>query len=87
MYTLDPRILLISEKKGPKAKPGAVLFYIEQRCGVDNFDKMVRDLNTQPKTDDWRISTFTFLLDVNGINAQTILKYKRSEKSKVRRSF
>lgn len=72
---------------GTKSKPEAILFYNEQRCGVDIFNKMVRELSSQSKTDDWRISTFTFLLDVACINAQTILKYNMPGKHDNRRYF
>ena len=72
---------------GPKAKPEAILFYNEQRCGVDIFNKMLRNLSSQPKCDDWRLAVFTFMLDVAAINAQTILKYRLPEKAKCRRTF
>jgi hypothetical protein len=60
---------------GHKRKPEAVLFYNEQRCGVDIMNKMIRELSTQPKTDDWRMCVFTFMIDVACINAWTILRY------------
>ena len=71
---------------GAKKKPEAVLFYNEQRCEVDIMNKMIRELSTQPKTDDWQICVFTFILDVACINARTILKYNL-KKEDTRRVF
>ena len=40
-----------------KKKPESVLFYNEQRCGVDIVSRMVREIRSQPKCDDYyRIS-------------------------------
>ena len=62
-----------------------MLFYNEQRCGVDIMNKMIKELTTQPKTDDWRMAVFTFVIDVACINAQTILRYnlKKSDERRV----
>ena len=69
-----------------KKKPEAILFYNEQRCGVDIVNRMVREYKTQPKCDDYRIPIFTFLLDIGVINSLTILKYNLG-KSPSRRHF
>ena len=67
-------------------KPEAVLFYSEQRCGVDIMNKMIRELSTQPKTGDWRMAVFTFVIDIACINTQIILRYKL-KKSDQRRVY
>ena len=60
---------------GAKKKPECVLLYNEQRCGVDVVNRMIREYKSQPKSDDYRVAVFTFLLDLATINAQTVLKY------------
>ena len=58
-----------------KKKPEAILFYNEQRCGVDIVNRMLKTTRSQPKTDEYKISIFTFILDISAINAHTIFKY------------
>ena len=69
-----------------KKKPEVVLFYNEQRCGVDVVNRMLKDCRSQPKTDDYRIAVFTFLLDLATVNGQTILQYNQGKKG-IRRQF
>ena len=70
-----------------KRKPESILFYNEQRCDVDIFNRMIRELTTQPKTDEWRFSVFTLLIDIACINAHTILKYNALGKHLVPRQY
>ena len=69
-----------------KKKAEAILFYNEQRCGVDIVNRMMKEFRSQPKSGDYRIAVFTFLLDLGAVNAQTILQYNWGEKIK-RREF
>ena len=72
---------------GYKTKPEAVLFYNQQRCGVDVVNHMLRDISCQSKSDTWQFAAFTFLLDLSCINAQTILKYNLKNNKICRREF
>ena len=70
-----------------RSKPEAVLFYNEQRCAVDVVNHMVKDCSSQSKTDSWAFAVFTFLIDVAGINAQTILRHNLKKPKINRRAF
>ena len=70
-----------------RLKPEAVLFYNEQRCAVDVVNHMVKDCSSQSKTDSWAFAVFTFLIDLAGINAQTILKHNLKKTKINRRAF
>ena len=43
---------------GSKKKPEAVHFYNQMRCGVDIFNRMLRDMRSQPKSD-WLLGVIT----------------------------
>ena len=83
-------LMITTEHDKPKVgtdyrhKPEAIMFYNEQRCAVDVVNHMVKDCSSQSKTDKWAFALFTFLIDVAGINAQTILT-KNLKKTKLRR--
>ena len=70
-----------------RLKPDAIIFYNQQRCSVDVVNHMVKDCSTQSKTDSWAFAVFTFLIDLAGINAQTILKHNTKKTKINRRSF
>ena len=87
-----PVLLLTSAHDQPtldeneKRKAECILLYNEQRCGVDIVNRMLHENKSQPKSDDYRISVFTFLLDLAVINSITILKYNLRE-APTRRNF
>ena len=61
---MDPHI---SQESHRKNKPVVFYFYNSQRCGVNNFNKMLKEYSSQP-------ISYSRILNLAAANAQTILK-------------
>lgn len=55
-----------------KKKPESVLYYNENKCGVDMLDSMCRQMSTKAGCRRWPLAVFFNLLDIAGINAWII---------------
>ena len=52
-------------------------FYNSKRCGVDIINQLLCDYSWQFTCDSQVVVIFTFILDLAGVNARTILKYNK----------
>lgn len=69
-----------------KRKPKSVLYYNENKCGVDMLDSMCRQMSTKAACRRWTLSVFFNILDLAAINAWIIFK-KKTGSSISRRQF
>ena len=73
------------QKEGKK-KPESVLYYNENKCGVDMLDAMCRQMSTKARCRRWPLAVFFNILDMVGINSWII--YKKNTGSNIsRRNF
>ena len=70
-----------------KEKPVVIDFYNSQRCGLDIVNEMLKDISSQPVSNNWAIVVFTFILDLCAINSCTIFKYNCPNDFNGRREF
>jgi len=57
-----------------KKKPESVLYYNENKCGVDMLDSMCRQMSTKAGCRRWPLAVFFNILDIAGINAWIIFR-------------
>jgi len=69
-----------------KKKPEAVLYYNENKCGVDMLDSMCRQMSTKAGCRRWPLAVFWNILDIAGINAWIL--FRKTTNSQIsRRQF
>jgi len=69
-----------------KKKPESVLYYNENKCGVDMLDSMCRQMSTKAGCRRWPLAVFFNVLDIAGINAWIIFR-KTTGSRQSRRQF
>jgi len=69
-----------------KKKPEAVLYYNENKCGVDMLDSMCRQMSTKAGCRRWPLAVFWNILDIAGINAWILFR-KTTNSQTSRRQF
>jgi hypothetical protein len=69
-----------------KKKPDSILYYNQNKCGVDMMDSMCRQLSTKAGCRRWSLAVFFNLLDIAGINAWIIFR-KATGSNMSRRQF
>lgn len=63
----------VSQPDG-KRKPESVLYYNQNKCGVDMLDSMCRQMSTKAGCRRWPLAVFYNILDMAGVNAWIIFK-------------
>ncbi|XP_046387290.1 uncharacterized protein LOC124161088 [Ischnura elegans] len=69
--TMHPNVTV---NLGSKHKPETVLFYNENKYGVDIVDQMARLYSVKPAARRWPLHTFSNILDLAGINAWILFR-------------
>ena len=69
-----------------KKKPESVLYYNQNKCGVDVLDSMCRQLSTKAGSRRWTLAGFYNILDLAGINTWVIFQ-KATGSAMSRRQF
>ena len=69
-----------------KKKPESVLYYNENKCGVDMMDSMCRQMSTKAGCRRWPLAVFWNILDIAGINAWILFR-KTTNSAIPRRQF
>jgi hypothetical protein len=70
----------LSRQIDGKRKPESVLFYNENKCGVDLMDSMCRQMSTKAGCRRWPLAVFFNILDIAGINAWIIFRMATGSK-------
>ena len=59
---------------GWEKKPESVLYYNENKCGVDMLDSMCRQMSTKAGCRRWPLAVFWNILDIAGINVWILFR-------------
>ena len=65
-----------------KRKPESVLLYNKKRCGVDAYNKKLREMSSQPQSYNWTVHVFTLIVDMCLLNAHTVFSQVVSDISR-----
>ena len=57
-----------------KKKPESILYYNENKCGVDMLDAMCRQMSTKAGCRRWPLAVFYNILDLAGVNSWVIFR-------------
>jgi len=74
----------IPESENDKRKPEIILTYNKTKAGVDVVDQMCKKYSTRCTTRRWPVVHFQNILDVGGVNTQTIFECNHPAWSSVR---
>ena len=69
-----------------KKKPESVIYYNQNKCGVDMLDSMCRQMSTKAGCRRWTLAVFYNMLDLAGVNAWIIFR-KATSSNISRRKF
>ncbi|KAJ8929413.1 hypothetical protein NQ314_017899, partial [Rhamnusium bicolor] len=89
----NKNVLLISTSHGDDkivpqtSKPEIIIDYNHTKCGVDVIDQLCSNYNCARPTRRWQMTVFYSLLNISGINSQTIYTSNNTNRKVMKRHF
>ena len=86
LLSTQPPLLGVTKDDGKK-KPAIIKFYDFTKGGTDIMDQRMDSYTTSSKSKKWTKKTFSWMLDVARVNAQTILALVKGQNPRKADSF